>query len=59
MEGGRISSKEKYKFYCDGCKELHTMPSYCIAQLASGNKLEFSCACGNTVVIVPDDITDA
>jgi len=56
MKNGRMSKREKFKFYCGECREIHSMPSYCIAQLASGNSLEFQCHCGNTVEIEPEDV---
>ena len=35
----------KYEFICEGCKEIHTMSAYAIAQISSHNPIIFTCTC--------------
>ncbi len=37
----------KYEFACEGCGKLEEMSGYCVAQLASGNDIVFTCECGH------------
>lgn len=38
---------KKFEFRCDGCKKVHEMSSYAIAQIAMGHAIIHNCECGN------------
>lgn len=36
---------QPYEFQCKGCKKIHKQSSYCIAQIAMGHSVTFTCDC--------------
>lgn len=38
---------QPYEFQCKGCKKVHKQSSYCIAQIAMGHDVIFTCNCGH------------